>query len=412
MHSALQGRNILFGVTGSIAAFKAAYWVRELVKEEARVTVMLTESAARFVTPLTFAALSGNRVYTEMFADREEEQMAHITLSEDADTVLIAPATAQTIARLAHGMADNLLSAAVLAAAAPVVVCPAMNSRMLTHPATRKNLAALQEFGYIVVESGCGPLACGETGAGRLPEWDTVREILAGLFTENDLAGEHILITAGPTREPLDPARYLSNRSSGKMGYALARIAKRRGAEVTLISGPVNLPAPPGISIVPVQTAAEMAAAVQEHAATASIIVKAAAVADFRPKHPSVLKIKKAGAEPLVELTANPDILATLGSNRQPGQLLVGFAAESNNHEAEGRRKLQTKNVDLMVVNDILGKHTGFDAETNQVTLITRNITEQLALLSKEETADRIWNKVIALRRAEGTGAADGTEQV
>ncbi|XOF32353.1 MAG: bifunctional phosphopantothenoylcysteine decarboxylase/phosphopantothenate--cysteine ligase CoaBC [Candidatus Electrothrix sp. YB6] len=400
MHSALQGRNILFGVTGSIAVFKAAYWVRELVKEEARVTVMMTESAAQFVTPLTFAALSGNRVYTEMFADREEDLMAHIALSEDADAVLIAPATAQTIARLAHGMADNLVSAAVLAAAAPVVVCPAMNSRMLVHPATRKNTATLQEFGYTVVESECGLLACSETGAGRLPEWDTVREILAGLFAENDLTGEHILITAGPTREPLDPARYLSNRSSGKMGYALARTAKRRGAEVTLISGPVNLPAPPGISVVPVQTAAEMAAAVQEHAVSASIIVKAAAVADFRSKHLSALKIKKFAAEPLVELIANPDILATLGSSRQPGQLLVGFAAESNNHEAEGRRKLQAKNVDLMVVNDILGKDTGFDAETNQVTLITRNGTEQLALLSKEETANRIWDKVIALRRA------------
>jgi phosphopantothenoylcysteine decarboxylase/phosphopantothenate--cysteine ligase len=393
----MQGRKILFGVTGSVAAFKAAGWVSSLVKEEARVTVLMTESAARFVTPLTFGALSGNQVYTDMFSTDAEEMMAHITLSGDADAILIAPATAQTIARLAHGMADNLLSAAVLAAAAPVVVCPAMNAKMLAHPATQRNLATLQELGYIIVEPECGPLACGEVGSGRLAEWDPAREALLALFVAQDLAGQHVLITAGPTREALDPARYLSNRSSGKMGYALARTAKRRGAEVTLISGPTNLSVPPGVTVVSVQTAAEMGEAVQEHAGHASIIIKAAAVADFKPKKVALLKIKKAGTDLQLELEPNQDILATLGRERRTDQVLVGFAAESNNHEAEGRRKLQAKKADLIVVNDILGKQTGFNVDTNQVTLITRDDAEQLALLSKEENANCIWNKVMEL---------------
>ncbi|CAK8710664.1 Coenzyme A biosynthesis bifunctional protein CoaBC [Candidatus Electrothrix gigas] len=398
----MQGRKILFGVTGSIAACKAATWVSSLVKEEAQVTVMMTEAATRFVTPLTFGALSGQQVYTDMFSTDAEEIMAHITLSGDADAVLIAPATAQTIAQLAQGMADNLLSAAVLASAAPVVVCPAMNSKMLAHPATQRNLAILKELGYLVVEPETGPLACGEVGTGRLAEWDIVREVLQGLFVEQDLAGQQILITAGPTREPLDPARYLSNRSSGKMGYFLARTARRRGAEVTLISGPTNLPAPPGITLVPVQTAAEMAKAVKEHAENASIIVKAAAVADFRPKNVASLKIKKSTAALQLELEPNQDILASLGKGKvqRPDQLLVGFAAESNNHEAEGRRKLEAKQADLIVVNDILGKQTGFDVDTNQVTFITQEGAEQLALLSKEETANRIWDKVIALHKS------------
>jgi phosphopantothenoylcysteine decarboxylase/phosphopantothenate--cysteine ligase len=395
----MQGRKILFGVTGSIAAFKAAGWVSSLVKEEARVTVMMTEAATRFVTPLTFGALSGNQVYTDMFSTGAEEMMAHITLSGDADAILIAPATAQTLARLAHGMADNLLAAAVLAAAAPVVVCPAMNAKMLAHPTTQKNLSTLTKLGYIIVEPECGPLACGEVGSGRLAEWDTVREALLGLFVEQDLAGQHVLITAGPTREALDPARYLSNRSSGKMGYALVRTARRRGAEVTLISGPTNLPTPPGVIVVSVQTAAEMAEVVKEHARYASIIVKAAAVADFKPKKIASLKIKKAGADLRLELEPNQDILATLGREKRADQVLVGFAAESNNHEAEGRRKLQAKKADLIVVNDILGKQTGFDVDTNQVILITRDDTEQLALLSKEETANCIWNKVMELSK-------------
>lgn len=393
----MQGRNVLFGVTGSIAAFKAAGWVHSLVKEEAQVSVVMTRSATRFVSSLTFDALSGRQVYTDMFAEGDGEAMAHITLPRTTDVVLVAPSTAQTIARLAHGMADDLLSTAVLACTAPVVICPAMNSNMLAHPATQRNVDILKELGYLVVEPASGLLACGDEGAGRLPEWDGVREILLGLFAGDELAGQKVLITAGPTREPLDPARYLSNRSSGKMGYALARTARRRGAHVTLISGPVQLDPPPGVDIVQVLTAREMEKAVREHADIASVIVKAAAVADFRPKNVSEQKIKKAGANPYLELTNNPDILADLGRKRKDNLILVGFAAESSNHEVEGLRKLKDKNVDLMVVNDILGKKTGFDVDTNQVTLISQDGAERLELMSKEETANCIWDRVLSL---------------
>ena len=393
----MQGRNVLFGVTGSIAAFKAAGWVHSLVKEEAQVSVVMTRSATRFVSSLTFDALSGRQVYTDMFAEGDGEAMAHITLPRTTDVVLVAPSTAQTIARLAHGMADDLLSTAVLACTAPVVICPAMNSNMLAHPATQRNVDILKELGYLVVEPASGLLACGDEGAGRLPEWDGVREILLGLFAGDELAGQKVLITAGPTREPLDPARYLSNRSSGKMGYALARTARRRGAHVTLISGPVQLNPLPGVDIVQVLTAREMEKAVREHAGIASVIVKAAAVADFRPKNVSEQKIKKAGSDPFLEMTANPDILADLGRKRKDNQILVGFAAESSNHEAEGLRKLKDKNVDLMVVNDILGEKTGFDVDTNQVTLISQDGAERLELMSKEETANCIWDRVVPL---------------
>ncbi len=395
--SSLQGRNILVGVTGSIAAFKTAGWVHALAEEGAKVTVVMTESATRFVSSLTFAALSGNRVYTDMFSQDDADTMAHITLAKAVDSILIAPATAQTISRLAHGMADDLLCTAVLAATVPVVICPAMNTHMLAHPATRSNLATLQELGYLVIEPATGKLACGDEGAGRLPEWDEVRETLLGRFAADDLKGQQVLISAGPTREPLDPARYLTNRSSGKMGYALARTARRRGAEVTLISGPVHLEAPPGVTVVPVESGREMQAAVGQYAGEASIIIKAAAVADFRPAVASAEKIKKATVDSCLALTANPDILAELGRNRQDGQILVGFAAESQNHQAEGLRKLKEKNVDLMVVNDILGDDTGFDVDTNRVTLISAKGVERLELLSKEETADQIWDSVLAL---------------
>jgi phosphopantothenoylcysteine decarboxylase/phosphopantothenate--cysteine ligase len=393
----LQGKNILFGVTGSIAAFKVAGWVHAIAGENGDVNVVMTRSATRFVSSLTFSALSGNQVFTDMFGEGPGEAMAHISLPRAADVVVIAPATAQTIARLAQGLADDLLCTAVLASQAPVVVCPAMNSNMLEHPVTQRNMQILRELGYHVVEPDSGMLACGEEGAGRLPQWDTVREVLLSLFTDHDLAGQTVLITAGPTREPLDPARYLSNRSSGKMGYALARTAHRRGAQVTLISGPVQLDTPPGVEKVSVMTAREMQEAVVRGAAAVSIIIKAAAVADFRPKNSSQQKMKKAGAELHLELTANPDILAELGEKRRVGQVLVGFAAESNDHEAEGRRKLHDKNVDLMVVNDILGDKTGFDVDTNQVTLISRERVEPLPLLSKEETANRIWDQVVSL---------------
>ena len=395
--SGLQGKRILFGVTGSIAAYKAAEWVRALVKEEAMVTVILTEAAERFVTALTFAALSGNPVYRDLFDDAPDRVMAHINLSREHDVIVVAPATAQTMALLAAGMADNLLASVILAARIPVLVCPAMNSAMLAHAATQENIARLRVFGYHLVEPASGSLACGESGAGRLPDWDVGREALLSVFAPQDLNGRRVLITAGPTREPIDPARYISNRSSGKMGYALARTARRRGAEVTLISGPVSLPPPPGVKLIRVTTAKEMAVLVAQQADPAEVIVKSAAVADFRPAAYQEQKIKKRQAGLALELVKNTDILMELGRKKRPGQLLVGFAAESGDHEAEGRRKLIEKNLDLIVVNDILGKQTGFDVETNQVTLIDKAGSLVLPLLSKEDTADRIWDKVVAL---------------
>ena len=394
----MRGRKILFGITGSIAAYKAAAWVRALVKEEALVTVVMTRAATRFVSELTFGALSGRPVYVDMFSTDPRLIMSHITLSRDADLVLIAPATAHTISRLAHGLADDLLATAVLAASGkPVMICPAMNANMFSHPATRDNVRRLHELGYIVIEPETGALACGDQGPGRLPEWDGVHEAMLRCFTAHDLHNQHVLITAGPTREPLDPARYLSNRSSGKMGYALARTARRRGAEVTLVSGPVALDSPPGIEVIRVNTAREMYNEVMRFRNQVSIIVKAAAVADFRPAHYETRKIKKANARSCIELMTNVDILMELGRNRRKGQLLIGFAAESGDHENEGRRKLKEKNLDLIIVNDICGIESGFDVDTNQVTLIDKSGSVSLPLLSKEKTADHIWDHVVSL---------------
>jgi phosphopantothenoylcysteine decarboxylase/phosphopantothenate--cysteine ligase len=311
--------------------------------------------------------------------------------------LVIAPATAQTLAKLACGMADNLLTTAVLAAKIPVILCPAMNSAMLNHPATQENLKRVQALGYQVVQPGCGSLACGEIGDGRLAEWECVREVLLAVLQPNDLAGKRVLITAGPTREPLDPVRFLSNRSSGKMGYALARTARRRGAEVILVSGPVSLASPPGVDVVSVTTAEDMAEAVLSRNSQVDVIIKSAAVADFKPVNCQPLKIKKSPQGLHLDLIKNIDILAELGKRRQQGQILVGFAAESHDHVQEGQRKLREKNLDLIVVNDILGSRTGFDVETNQVTLISRVCSQELPLLSKDETANRIWDAVIAL---------------
>lgn len=394
----LQGKKILFGVTGSIAAFKAAAWVHALVKEEAVVTVVMTRAATSFVAALTFEALTGNTVYNAMFGDSAQTPMAHISLARDADAIVIAPATAHTIARLACGMADDLLATSVLAATGkPVVICPAMNSSMYAHKATQDNLGRLGELGYFVVEPDAGRLACGDEGPGRLPEWDKAREQLLTCLCGHPLAGRQVLITAGPTREILDPARFLSNRSSGKMGYALARVARRRGAQVVLVAGPVSLDDPPGVEVIHVTSAREMYEEVMQRSARASIIIKAAAVADFRPARVETLKVKKHSAPLSLALEPNPDILAELGRNRRDGQLLVGFAAESRNHAEEAGRKLREKNLDLVVVNDISGENTGFAVDTNQVTLVDRQGVLPLPLLSKEETAERIWDHLAAL---------------
>lgn len=397
MQTVFAGKNIVIGVTGSIAAFKVAGWVSDLAKEEAQVSVVMTTSATKFVAPLTFAALSGNDVHTDMFSAAKENTMAHISLGRDADVVLIAPATANTIAKLAGGFADDLLTTTVLATRAKVLVCPAMNSRMYSHPTTRQNISRLKELGYTIIDPDCGMMACKEEGEGRLPEWDEVKDYLAKAISPQDLQGHKILVTAGPTREPLDPARFLSNRSSGKMGYALARSAFRRGGEVTLISGPTSLPNPAGVNMVKVQTAMEMYTAVLDYAKSCSVIIKAAAVADYRPEKTFEQKVKKEQIDTQLILERNPDILLELGKRKLPGQLLVGFAAESQNLQQEGMKKLQNKKLDFIAVNDISGDSTGFEVESNQVLLIGTSGTESLPYTSKLHTADLILDRVVSL---------------
>ncbi len=397
MQTVFAGKKVVIGVTGSIAAFKVAGWVSDLAKEEALVSVVMTASAKEFITPLTFAALSGNDVHTDMFSAAKEDAMAHISLGRDADVVLIAPATANTIAKLAVGIADDLLSTTVLATRTKVLICPAMNSRMYSHSATKKNIAALKQFGYTIIDPDCGIMACKEEGDGRLPEWDVVKEYVAQALTPLDLQGQKVLVTAGPTREPLDPARFLSNRSSGKMGYALARSAFRRGGEVTLVSGPSNLPSPVGVTLIKVQTAEEMNSVVLELAEKSSVIMKAAAVADYRPEKTFGQKIKKEQIETELTLRRNPDILLELGKRKTIGQVLVGFAAESQNLQQEGLKKLYSKNLDFIAVNDISSDSTGFEVDSNQVLLISANGAEILPYTSKLHTADLIWDRVVSL---------------
>ena len=400
MKTLLAGKKILFGITGSIAAYKAAAWVRELAEAGAIVTVVMTPAAANFVSSLTFAALSGQRVYTGMFEPDAGEAMTHISLARESDLCIIAPATAQSIAKLASGLADDLLAALVLATKTKVLIFPAMNSNMYCHAATQANISRLLEYGYGVVAPEQGKLACGDEGIGRLVDWETAREEIVSVFADQDLQDRTILVTAGPTWEPFDPARHLSNRASGKMGYALARAARRRGAKVILVSGPSAIAPPFGVEVVNIMSAQEMHAAVMKHYSSVDIVVMAAAVSDYRPGKSRTEKIKKGSKAVDLQLVPNPDILKELGRKKKRAKktLLVGFAAESSDHIEEGRRKLKEKNLDLIVINDIVGKETGFGVDTNQVSLIDRDYQlEKLPLLSKEECADIIWDKVVKL---------------
>ena len=396
MTPSFAGKRIVVGVTGSIAAFKVAGWVSALAKEEALVDVVMTAAATKFVSPLTFGSLSGRPVFEDMFSAEQEGSISHIGLSREADCILIAPATAHTIARLAYGLADDLLSTTVLAARIPVIICPAMNVQMYDHPATARNMKILKDFGYLVIEPESGLMACGEEGSGRLPEWEKVAEYVLREISTKDLEGQRVLVTAGPTREPYDPVRFLSNRSSGKMGYALARTAFRRGAEVTLISGPTTQQPPAGVELIKVTTAMDMHQEVMARYRDKSVIVKAAAVSDFRWATQSEQKIKKDRSSLVMELEQNPDILKELGALRDHGrQLLIGFAAESSNIEEEGRKKLLAKGLDLIAVNDISSSTSGFEVDNNQITLIDSSGVKKLLHTSKIKTADLIWDHVV-----------------
>jgi phosphopantothenoylcysteine decarboxylase/phosphopantothenate--cysteine ligase len=391
----MKGKRVVVGVTGGIAAYKSAELVRLLVKAGAYTNVAMTANATRFITPLTFEALSGNHVICDMW-DAKTGPMDHIEWGQKADLVIIAPATANFIGKLAHGLGDDFLSTMVLAASARILVCPAMNSRMFLNPAVQTNLGLLRERGYEVMEPGEGGLACRTEGPGRLPEPEDILEEAKRLLKNQDLKGLRFLVTAGPTIEPLDPVRYMTNRSSGRMGYAIARAARMRGADVTLVSGPTNLKPPAGVVFRSVKTAEEMREAVMNGCENFDVIIKAAAVLDYKPKERAVHKIKRKGGEQTLNLTENPDILAELGCRKREGRpLLVGFAAETQALTAHATEKLKKKNLDLIVANDVSRQDAGFEVDTNAVKVIYRDgRVEEWALMSKQEVADRLLDRL------------------
>ncbi|MBC7246657.1 MAG: bifunctional phosphopantothenoylcysteine decarboxylase/phosphopantothenate--cysteine ligase CoaBC [Actinobacteria bacterium] len=394
---------IVFGVTGGIAAYKAVDAVRQLVLRGCDVRVIMTEHATRLVGPETFRAVSGNPVAVSLF-DAEGKPIEHIYLARNADLVIVAPATANLLAKMAHGIADDLLSTTLLATRAPVLVAPAMNTAMYRHPATQENLRKLRERGVRVVGPESGDLACGEEGEGRMAEPARIVEAAMEVFAlAGDLAGRRVLVTAGGTREPLDPVRFIGNRSSGKMGYALAAAAKRMGAEVVLVSGPTYLEPPVGVEVVRVETAADMRDAVMSRAAACHAVVMAAAVADFTPRERSGEKIKRGGKNSLtLELVRTPDILGELSESRSAGQVLVGFAAETGDLLEHARRKLREKHVDILVANDVSLPGSGFDEDRNMAVLLFRDGEERaLDLMPKTELAALIMKEVAELLRAQ-----------
>ena len=392
----LKGKFIVLGVTGGIACYKAAALASLLVKQRAEVQVIMTENATRFVTPLTFEQLTGKKALTDTFDRNFTHSVEHIAVADRADLVLIAPATANIAAKLAHGLADDMLTTTVLACDCPKLIAPAMNTKMYENPVTRDNLETLRRYGWEVIEPAEGRLACGAVGKGKLPEPETLLEsVLHAVAHEKDLAGKKVLVTAGPTREALDPVRYLTNRSSGRMGYAIARAAARRGAEVTLVSGPVSLPRPGYMEIVDVESAQEMFEAVTSRAPEMDIIIKAAAVADYRPAQVADNKIKKKDGDLSLPLERTLDILGTLGKNKRPGQFLCGFSMETENLLENSRKKLEKKNLDMVAANNVKVAGAGFGVDTNVLTLITAAGEKELPLMSKDAAADALLDAIL-----------------
>ncbi|MFZ1036445.1 MAG: bifunctional phosphopantothenoylcysteine decarboxylase/phosphopantothenate--cysteine ligase CoaBC [Smithella sp.] len=390
----LKNKKIVLGITGGIAAYKAAELTRALVKEGAQVKIIMTKSAVEFITPLTLQTLSQNQVYTDMFIPADKYEMAHIALAEFADVFVIAPATANIIGKIASGIGDDLLSTTIMAETKPTLICPAMNDKMLSNPIVLENINKLRKFGYVVMDSAEGELACNTTGKGRLPDILEIVEEIKTLLTPKDFKGVKILITAGPTEEPLDPVRFITNLSSGKMGYALALVAHRRGAEVMLITGPATLPLPPVETIIKVRTAKQMHKAVMDNYKKAKIIIKAAAVADYCPKVMAAEKIKKDKKTLSLELERNPDIIAEIGKNKGK-RVLVGFAMETQNLLANAEEKLKEKNMDLIVANDLKKEGAGFRTDTNIITIIDRTgKSESFGKMTKIEAAGEILNRV------------------
>ena len=386
----LAGKHIVLGVTGSIAAYKIASLASMLMKQHADVTVIMTKNATNFINPITFESLTGNKCLVDTFDRNFEFQVEHVSLARQTDVFLTAPASANVIAKAAHGIADDMLTTTLLACTCPKIVAPAMNTRMYQKPVVQDNLEILKRYGMEVIDPANGYLACGDTGAGKMPDPEVLYEYIIKALTPKDMAGRKVLVTAGPTQERLDPVRYISNHSTGKMGYAIARRAMLRGAEVTLVSGKVNLQPPMGVRMVPVVSAADMAQAVKADAQEQDIIIKAAAVADYRPAVTADEKLKKKDDEMNLVLERTEDILAWLGAHRRPGQFLCGFSMETEHMLENSKAKLEKKKIDMIVANNLKQTGAGFGTDTNVVTLLTKEDTLTLPIMSKEEVADRL----------------------
>jgi phosphopantothenoylcysteine decarboxylase/phosphopantothenate--cysteine ligase len=397
----MKGKKILLAVTGGIAAYKSAELIRLFIKNDAQVKVLMTKNAQEFITPLTLQTLSSHPVYRETFSLIKDFDIAHIALAQEADILVIAPATANIIGKIAAGLADDLLTTVVMATKAPVLICPSMNTNMYENVIVRENIQKLTSRGYHMMEADSGELACKSEGVGRLPELSDIVEEVKSILTEKDLVGETVLVTAGPTREPLDPVRFITNYSSGKMGYALASRARRRGASVILISGPTVLSVPRGVTYVPVSTAVEMRHAVMKNLKQSTIIIKSAAVADYRPSVCADAKIKKKDGPWTLYLERNPDIIAEIGKKKKE-RILIGFAMESEDLIKNAKAKMLAKNMDLIVANDVKQKDAGFQSDTNIVKILDRDGgIEELPVMDKMDVADRILDraKMIITRR-------------
>ena len=394
----LKGKTILLGVTGGIAAYKAAALASALVKQHAAVEVVMTQNATRFVTPLTFEQLTGRRTMVDTFDRNFSHQVEHISLAQRTDLVIIAPATANVCAKLAHGLADDMLTTTVLACKCPKLIAPAMNTNMYENPVTQDNLELLRKYGWDVIEPASGRLACGAVGKGKMPEpEDLVQHMLKYLAFPHDLAGKRVLVTAGPTQEALDPVRYLTNHSTGKMGYAIAKIAMLRGAEVTLVSGPTSISPPPFVTVRNVISAQDMFDAVTQKAQDCDIIIKAAAVADYTPAEYSDNKVKKKDGDMAIPLKRTKDILKHLGEHRRPGQVICGFSMETQDMLENSRAKLEKKNVDMICANNLKQAGAGFGVDTNVITMITKEETIELPMLTKEQAANAILDQCCKL---------------
>lgn len=393
----LAGKHIVLGVTGSIAAYKTASLASMLVKQKADVTVIMTPNATNFINPITFESLTGNKCLVDTFDRNFEFQVEHVSLAKQTDAVLVAPASANVIAKAAHGIADDMLTTTLLACTCPKLFAPAMNTRMYQNPVVQDNMKQLARYGMEVITPASGYLACGDTGEGKMPEPEVLYEYLVKALTPKDMAGKKVLVTAGPTQEKIDPVRYISNHSTGKMGYAIARAAMMRGADVTLVSGKVNMEPPMGVKVVPVVSAADMAQAVKEAAPAQDIIIKAAAVADYRPRVAADEKLKKKDEELSIELERTEDILAYLGAHRREGQFLCGFSMETEHMLENSRAKLEKKHIDMIVANNLKQAGAGFGTDTNVVTLLTKEETVELPIMSKEEVADRLLDHIMKM---------------